>query len=56
MLVNKKVPVVERFYSNSDFNTLIGPIINNKIEDLVNNVTKVNTATSQISKKGHEIL
>lgn len=43
-----------RIYSDPKvtFSELIKSIINNKIDEIVNNAKKVNTATSQFSKEG----
>ncbi|MYL35538.1 hypothetical protein GLW08_19640 [Pontibacillus yanchengensis] len=54
---NKNSHIVERFYSQdkeTDFISVLNLIINNKIDDLVHNASKVNTATFQYSKKGNE--
>ncbi|MEH7076953.1 hypothetical protein [Neobacillus drentensis] len=54
-MINTKASLVERVYSHDngcDFNILLERIITNKIEELVHNGTKVNTATSQFDKKG----
>jgi hypothetical protein len=58
-LINKKTSLVERVYSHDngcDFNILLERIITNKIEKLVNNAIKVNTATSQNTQKGIDVL
>lgn len=59
VVINKQIKMVERVYSleiGCDFNTLMERIITNKIDEIVHNASKVNTATSQIDKKGLEIL
>lgn len=48
---------IERIFSQEndfDFESAIKLIIAHKIEELVNNVNKVNTATSQSTEKGLE--
>ena len=56
-LISKKTSLVERVYSHDnscDFNILLERIITNKIEELVNNASKVNTATSQKDEKEYD--
>ena len=52
--MKKPLNSIERIYSDPKvtFSELIKSIINNKIDEIVNNAKKVNTATSQFSKKG----
>jgi len=47
---------VERIYADPKlaFAQVIKAIVNNKIEELVNNASKVNTATSQSNEKEHD--
>ncbi|WP_179298663.1 hypothetical protein [Evansella halocellulosilytica] len=46
--------VAERMYTDPKiaFNELMNSIINNKIDEIVNNADKVNTATSQKTWEG----
>jgi hypothetical protein len=56
-MISKKINIVERVYAHengSDFNTLFELIVTNKIEELVHNFNKVNTATSHSTMKGFE--
>lgn len=48
--------LIEKSFSNTNvsFQDLILSIINNKIDELVNNANKVNTATSQNDDKEHD--
>jgi hypothetical protein len=50
------VPFVERIYADPKlaFAQVIKAIIHHKIEELVNNASKVNTATSQSNEKEHD--
>ncbi|MED1439793.1 hypothetical protein P4U23_14765 [Aeribacillus composti] len=52
--MKKPLNSIERIYSDPKvtFSELIKSIINNKIDEIVNNAKKVNTATSQFSKEG----
>lgn len=53
----KQTVLVERVFSmenNFDFESVMKLIVANKIEDLVNNENKVNTATSHQNEKGFE--
>jgi len=57
ILRNKNTCIVERVYSQdeeTDFRSVMHLIIDHKIEELVHNASKVNTATSQIDQKGYE--
>jgi len=50
--LNKENFLVERIYdSNETFSQVVKVIIHNKIEQLVNNANKVNTATSRKLEK-----
>ncbi len=53
--MNRLENTVDRIFADIPvtFMNLINSIIDNKIKELVNNATKVNTATSQQKKKGH---
>ncbi|PAQ14756.1 hypothetical protein CD798_09880 [Bacillaceae bacterium SAOS 7] len=53
----KEQPLAERIYANQkiNFSELINSLINHKIDELVNNANKVNTATSQINKKESDV-
>lgn len=56
-MANKHEGIVERVFSmenDFDFKSVMKLIVANKIEDLVNNVDKVNTATSQQNEEGFE--
>ncbi|MFI2858617.1 hypothetical protein ACH6EH_16025 [Paenibacillus sp. JSM ZJ436] len=56
-MANKESGSVERIFSmenDFDFESVMKLIVANKIEDLVNNVDKVNTATSQQNEEGFE--
>lgn len=48
---------IERIFteSNQTFTKLIKAIISNKIDELVNNANKVNTATSQLDNKERDV-
>jgi hypothetical protein len=52
--MKKTLNSIERVYSDPKvtFSELIKSIINNKIDEIVNNAKKVNTATSQFNKEG----
>lgn len=52
--MKKPLNSIERIYNDPKvtFSELIKSIINNKIDEIVNNAKKVNTATSQFSKEG----
>lgn len=56
-MANKQTVNVERvFCIETDFNfeSVMKLIVTNKIEDLVNNENKVNTATSQQNEEGFD--
>lgn len=56
-MTNNHEGIVERVFSmenDFDFKSVMKLIVANKIEDLVNNVDKVNTATSQQNEEGFE--
>lgn len=56
-MINKEADNIERIFSAEqciDFEMIIKQIVANKIEELVNNENKVNTATSQSTEKGFE--
>lgn len=57
MTNKEEISKVERIFSlekNFDFESAMKLIIAHKIDELVNNENKVNTATSQSTKKGFE--
>lgn len=56
-MLDKNTNVVEDIYSHEKdtyFKSVMNFIFDHKIENLVHNANKVNTATSQIDQKGYE--